>query len=324
MNKKNWWVDFVKGTSLGLGMVPGVSAGTMALVVGIYDKLVGSVSRLRKHFKESVLVLLPIVLGAVLSCIIFFVGVKYGYDYAPFAITCLFAGLIIGTLPLITKEIKNQKTTAKSLSLIIIGFVIAAGIGVLSVVSKLYWGFNLEDGFVKGEWWVYLACFAAGFVATMACVIPGISGAMILFIFGLYTPVANIFMGNNSMFHNHARIGSGIGLTIALLIGAIAGAIITSKLMNSLLEKNRVPTFDVVLGFILGSIIAMFLNQNMITDGGAWIYATTKILEYVIGGILLIASAIGFFFISKITLKKQELAKISLEEGQRPTADNNK
>ena len=177
MKIKNWFLDVLKGGSLGLGMIPGVSAGTMALIVGIYDRLIGGIANLRKEFKKSLISLVPIGIGAVMSAIICMLGVNYGLDYAPFAIISLFAGLIIGSLPVITKEIKGVKITFKPILIVAIGAVFAAGIGILSAVAKLNsWG-NFEAAFAAGEWWVYIGVFVAGFIAAMACIIPGISGA---------------------------------------------------------------------------------------------------------------------------------------------------
>ena len=222
MKIKNWFLDVLKGGSLGLGMIPGVSAGTMALIVGIYDRLIGGIANLRKEFKKSLISLIPIGIGAVMSAIICMLGVNYGLDYAPFAIISLFAGLIIGSLPVITKEIKGVKITFKPILIVAIGAVFAAGIGILSAVAKLNsWG-NFEAAFAAGEWWVYIGVFVAGFIAAMACIIPGISGAMLLFVAGLYDPCVHIYVGANSIFHNSDRLVSGIFLTLSLFLGILA------------------------------------------------------------------------------------------------------
>jgi uncharacterized membrane protein len=54
MKFKEWWKTFVKSCSMGLGMIPGVSAGTMAVLVGIYDDLIDAIASMRKHFKAIV------------------------------------------------------------------------------------------------------------------------------------------------------------------------------------------------------------------------------------------------------------------------------
>ena len=308
MKIKNWFLDVLKGGSLGLGMIPGVSAGTMALIVGIYDRLIGGIANLRKEFKKSLISLIPIGIGAVMSAIICMLGVNYGLDYAPFAIISLFAGLIIGSLPVITKEIKGVKITFKPILIVVIGAVFAAGIGILSAVAKLNsWG-NFEAAFAAGEWWVYIGVFVAGFIAAMACIIPGISGAMLLFVAGLYDPCVHIYVGANSIFHNSDRLVSGIFLTLSLFLGILAGFILTSKLMKNLLAKHHDATYLAVFGFILGSLVSMYVNQSMINDELVWKYTLVQPWEWMLGGVLLIGFAVLFFFLSKVALKKQSEA----------------
>jgi uncharacterized membrane protein len=70
-----------------------------------------------KHFKESWNSVWVILLGAIISSVIFILGVYFGYDYAPFAITCLFAGVIFGSCPIVTKELKGEKMNAKGILL---------------------------------------------------------------------------------------------------------------------------------------------------------------------------------------------------------------
>lgn len=312
MKLKNWFLDVLKGASLGLGMIPGVSAGTMALITGIYKRLIDGISNLFKKLKESFFSLFPLGIGALVSAIAIMVGIHYGFHYAPVAIVSLFAGVVLGFMPLITKEIKNQKRSAKSISIIIVSGIFAALIGILSVLSKYYWNFNLEEAFQEGDWWVYLAVFAAGFIAAAACIIPGISGSMILFIFGLYTPILNVFMGEGSLFHNHARIGSGIGILCSLLLGIVLGFLLTSKAMKGLLEKHHDATFDVVIGFVFGSVVSMFFNQEMVVLLDAvphLVYETTKLWEWMVAIILLISSFIACFFVSKKITKNENASK---------------
>ena len=305
MKIKNWFLDVLKGGSLGLGMIPGVSAGTMALIVGIYDRLIGGIANLRKEFKKSLISLIPIGIGAVMSAIICMLGVNYGLDYAPFAIISLFAGLIIGSLPVITKELKGVIITFKPILIIAIGAVFAAGIGILSAVAKLNkWG-NFEAAFIAGEWWIYIGVFAAGFIAAMACIIPGISGAMLLFVAGLYDPCVHIYVGENSILHNSSRLVSGLFLTLSLLLGILAGFILTSKLMKNLLAKHHDATYLAVFGFILGSLVSMYVNQSMINDELVWKYTLVEPWEWVLGFVLLIGFSVLFFFLSKVALKKQ-------------------
>jgi uncharacterized membrane protein len=83
-----------------------------------------------------------------------------------------------------------------------------------------------------------------------------------------------------------------------LIIGALAGLVLVSKAMKKLLAEKRVPTFQVVLGFILGSIVSMFVNQNVIKDDKTWIYQHTSTTEYIVGAVLFILATIAFFILT--------------------------
>lgn len=314
MKVKDWFSDCARGAAMGLGMVPGVSAGTMGIIVNIYDKLITSVSNLKKDFIKSFLALLPIGIGVVLASVLVLALVHKTFSLAPIPIISAFAGIIIGSMPVITKEIKGQIITAKSIFLMFSGFVVAAGIGVLSVVSKIYWHFDLEAYFVAGVWWVYILTFVAGFIAAAACIIPGISGAMILFIFGLYNPILDMFsLSNpNSMFNNTDRIPSVIGLTLCLLLGILVGVLAASGSMKTLLEKHKVSTFEVVVGFVTGSLASMFCNQELvfIPEGQTdyvWYYSLdyTKPWMYILSILLFVSLILSFYFISKKVLRPQ-------------------
>jgi len=313
MKIKNFFFDIARGSSLGLGMIPGVSAGTIAVIVGFYDRLITGISELRRNFKQNFFSLLPLGIGAVVSAIIVMVLVHFGYALAPVAISAVFAGIIIGSFPLLWNEVKEQKKGIKAASLVIVGAVIASGIGVLSCVAKFYWNVDFSQSFATGEWWIYIAVFFAGFIAAAACIIPGISGAMILFTLGLYTPIINTYIGDQSLFYNHDRILSGAFMTLSLIIGILIGFIFISKVMKKLLSAHHDATFDVVIGFILGSLISMFANQEMITVSSegvkAWVYETTPIYEWIIAPLLLILFALLFFFISRHSLVKSQDAE---------------
>lgn len=313
MKFKNWLIDVLKGMSLGLGMVPGVSAGTMALIVNIYKRLVDGIADLFKHFKENFLSLLPLGIGTIIGAIAITFGVRYGFHYAPVAIVSLFAGTIIGFIPLIQKEIKNQKISAKPILLIVFSAFFAASIGILSALAKFYWNFSLNDAFLQNQWWIYPLVFVAGFIASAACIIPGISGSMILFILGLYNPILEIFIGPNSLFHNHDRLLSGLLITLVLLFGIFIGLVSISKLMKSLLEKHHDATYNVVIGFIIGSIVSMFINQEMVitTESSSYfVYQNTSPVEWIIATILFVASLLLCFSLCRrLTLKNNKISE---------------
>ena len=93
-------VNFVKGIAIGIAMIiPGVSGGTLALILGIYSDLIDSVNGLFKHFGKSIKTLLPIILGALVGFLALVTPIKYGLENCPLVVITLFVGLIIGGIP---------------------------------------------------------------------------------------------------------------------------------------------------------------------------------------------------------------------------------
>ena len=105
--------DILKGSLVGVAnIIPGVSGGTMAVSMGIYDKLITAVTHIFKDFKKSLRILLPIVIGAVLGIGILAFVIKWLFANYPVQTNLLFIGLIVGGLPVIWKKTKKQRITA--------------------------------------------------------------------------------------------------------------------------------------------------------------------------------------------------------------------
>ena len=303
MKAKDWFSDFGRGAALGTGILPGVSVGTVGLIVNVYDKLLGSISGLTKKFWKNLSILIPIAIGTLLSAAILLWGYSHLQAYASFEIISLLAGLIIGGLPIICKEIPWKELKAADDVRMILGLVVAAGIGVVSAIAaeKNWFDFGAAFENPNANPYIYVVTFFVGFVAAVACLLPGISGSMVLFIFGLYNPVVALYSGENSMLHNHDRIGTGLILTLILFVGVVVGLVAFAKIMKALMERHHRGTFTTVFGLIIGSLISMFINKD------AWLYykAGNAWWHYVLGGFLLIAGCALMLFLVKKTQKQE-------------------
>jgi putative membrane protein len=307
MKVKDWFLDFGRGAALGTGILPGVSVGTVGIIVNVYDKLLNSISGLLKKFWVSFLALLPIALGTVISAVILLWGYSHLKDYAPFEIIALLAGLILGGLPIIVKEIPWKELKAADFVRISVGFVIAAGIGIVSALAGKFNWFDFGAAFMAPNEnpYIYVVTFFIGFVAAVACLLPGISGSMVLFIFGLYNPVVALYSGPDSMIHNHERVGTGIILTLILFVGVVVGLIAFAKIMHNLMEKHHQGTFTTVFGLILGSFVSMFINKDTLPyyeGGNPW-------WHYVLGAALLICGCVLMLFLVKKKMSAQKAAE---------------
>ena len=307
--------DAARGVAIGTGILPGVSVGTVGLIVNVYDKLIGSISSLRKDFRKSFLTLLPIAIGCLLSAFaLLLFWKKLAYPYFPFPIICLLAGVVLGSLPICAAPLKGVKLSGMDILRLVAGFLVAAGIGVFSFLSamgiikvQLQVGAAFDNPF--GNAWVFLIVFLVGVIAAIACLIPGISGSMVLFIFGLYNPVVGLLISEKdaagtithpSIFHSFDNPGyfwGGILLIVILILGIIIGLVAASKAMKSLIQKHTRGTFTMVLGFVLGSLVSMFFNNDTYE-----IYTNPSLnvpLQYIIGGVLFIAAAVALFILTK-------------------------
>lgn len=331
MKSKAFWIDFLKGTTIGFAIpIPGVSGGTMAVLTGIFDKIANAVANLKKDFWGSLRSVLPIILGALFMAIIGFLGIKKGFEYAPFALSALFGGLVFGSTPVVTKELHGVSMKVIDVSRIVVGFVVAAGIGIASALVFYFTGFSIASSLQSNVYWIYPVLLAAGFIGASAAVVPGISGSMMMYLMGLYVPVVSLYT-TWSNWKNSALYGVMFGGGVCLIIGGIAGFILTNIWMKDLIAKKHDPTYEVILGFIFGSLVSLFINPQMVkttTDGTAlnyWIYTGlasanipgTPLWEWIVGSVLFVGSAILLFYITTRVQKKEAAAKAKVAEAPR-------
>lgn len=319
MKAKEWFSDFARGTTLGAGILPGVSVGTVGIIVNVYDKLLATIDGLRKknNFVRSFLALLPIALGCILSAVVLMVfWKKVAYPYFPFIVIAALAGFVLGALPIITDEFRGKPMKWSDFGRTCIGFAIAAGIGILAYLSAagvlpidLSFQAAVDDPFHNA--WIFFLVALVGFFAAVSCLIPGISGSMILFIFGLYNPIVGLFISDRapdgtiihpSIFHDTSLLGSGLLVILALLFGILIGFFAVSKFMKGMLANHRWGTYGVILGFVLGSVVSMFVNNDMY-----YVYHRDPAFEpwhFIVGGITLTAVfALTFFLLRRVNGK---------------------
>ena len=100
---------FIKGFIMGVAnIIPGVSGGTLAVILGVFKKFVESISNILKKFKESVLFLIPVVLGMGVAILVSSKVIEASLVNFPLATVLFFVGLILGGVPILFKKIKNS------------------------------------------------------------------------------------------------------------------------------------------------------------------------------------------------------------------------
>ena len=272
----------IKGFFIGIAnIIPGVSGGTIALIVGLYEKLINTISHFTKNIKENILFILPIGIGMLLSILIASGIIDSSYKNFPLATTLFFIGLVLGGVPFSYKKIKNKKNISNwfifliTFSLVII-MALLNGTETFNIVSLE--NLNLFD---------YIKLFLIGVIASGTMIIPGVSGSLVLMLLGYYYPIINLIK-ELTHFNN---LGNNIVLALVFGLGIIIGIIGFAKLIELLFKKYENKTYYGVLGFIVASVAAIplstFLKMNY----------TLVPLELVVGLLLIV---VGYIVSSKL------------------------
>ena len=280
--------DGLIGLAFGLGaIIPGIAGGTILLVSGAYKKVVNAVAHLfSKNFFRNLIILLPFGIGALLAVAALVYPLNLAMEYAAFAIVCLFAGLIIGSLPSVTDKVKNEPRRKRYIISFVVFFILTALIGVLSVI----FGTNsiINDLFEEVPFYLYLIILAVGFIAAAGLIVPGFSGSMLLLVLCFYEPILGLFEFQN--------VWVSLGLLGTFVVGALAGFISFSAIMNHFLKTHKIGTYYASIGMIVGSLVAVFVNSKMvdyITKSGHF-----DLVDEIGGPVLLILGIVaGYMFV---------------------------
>ena len=209
----------LKGVVMGVAnIIPGVSGGTMAVSMGVYDKMIHAATHLFSEFKKSMKILIPIVIGMLLGIVVLARIIEYMFAKVPFQTNLLFIGLIIGGLPAIGKKVKGKTIRAGHILAFLLFFGLVAGLALVGeqegAAADL--SFNLVN---------IVKLFGVGIVASATMVIPGVSGSMMLMLMGYYNPVLseiNNFIDNLIHF-NMPGILEGCKVLVPFGIGVVIG-----------------------------------------------------------------------------------------------------
>ena len=311
MKLKDWLKRLLAGASIGVGSaIPGVSGGTVAVILGIYEKMVYYISNIFKKFKEALIYLFPILIGVILAIIPTIYLMHKALNGFVFGIVSLFAGFIIGSFPGVKDEVKGKPVKKAYIIALIIAALLALGLGIGSVFAKA----DVYNQLANPSWWMYLVLIPVGLIASIALVVPGISGSMLLLLLGFYKPLIDTTVETVKQCltqNDWSHLGIQFGLLACFAIGVIIGFYFVSKLMHFLLEKYHDITFYAIIGFIIGSTIALFFNYDIYYGAyDLWAKGTyisiPMYIEIPIGIVLLIVGCILSYLLVRMKRKSTQ------------------
>lgn len=249
----------LRGVVIGIAnIIPGVSGGTMAVAMGIYDKLIYALTHIFSEFKKSMKLILPILVGAAIALIGVARILGKMFEVIPVQTNFLFIGLIVGGLPFILRKVKGQKASAGNIIAFVLFFALVVGMAVLG---------EREGGAVALTVTPVsmVKMFFVGVIASATMVIPGVSGSMILMLMGYYTPILeniNLFV-NAVIAFDMPAILNGVGIFAPLGIGIIIGIFAIAKLIEIVFAKWPLLAYYAIIGLIVASPISIILMSDL-------------------------------------------------------------
>lgn len=265
-------------------IIPGVSGGTLALTLGIYEKFINAISHFFKNFKENLKFLIPIFIGIILSILTMSNVISYSFNHYALGTTLLFMGLVLGGIPMLLGKVKGTKEVKSFFSYII--FIITFAFVMILAFSEEIFGAGLSSVTLNISMSGLLMMFIVGVIAASTMIIPGVSGSLVLMLLGYYTPVIEAIK-EFTHFDNFTVNLFNLGF---FGVGVLVGIVLVAKLIEMLFKKYETKTYFGVLGFIIASIIA--IPVSVIHEYG---FFTFDILSIIIGIVLFIlGSFIGF------------------------------
>lgn len=237
---------FLVGILIGTAMImPGVSGAVIAVVLGVYDKMIKALTELFKHFKKNFKFLFILGLGILLGAIWFSNVIMFLYDRHEVITKFCFIGLILGGIPYLFKEIKINGEDNVNYLVVIITFMVSIG---LLFISKNSFILNVDT---NSNVMNTINLFLAGIIYSIGKVIPGISGSFLLILIGMYEYVLSVLS-------HPITVGlANLNKLVPFLLGLVLGVISLLKIVNYLLSKHFSLLYSVIIGFVAGSILIL-------------------------------------------------------------------
>lgn len=268
-----FWKRFFKGVVIALGFIlPGVSGGVLAAILGIYERLLGFMAHFRRNFKRDFWYFVPVGLGGIVGIALLSAPLEYLLAHAQVIVLWGFAGAIIGTLPALMKTAASQTPRDWLDGVWFFGtFIISAGL--LYFMSELFGTLPANFG----------GFIVAGALIALGVLVPGLSPSNLLLILGLFTPMLTGFKKLDIM-----------GVYLPIAIGGALAMALFSKLMDYLLVKFHSRVYHFILSIVLASTMLILIPNPYAAESIS--YANATLSTYLLSALALaVGIALGYW-----------------------------
>ncbi|MFB9770464.1 DUF368 domain-containing protein [Lactiplantibacillus modestisalitolerans] len=269
----HFWARFIKGVIIALGFIlPGVSGGVLAAILGIYERLLNFMAHVRQNFKRDFPYFIPVGLGGIVGIALLSAPLEYLLAHAQVIVLWGFAGAIVGTLPALTKTASSQ-TPRDWIDLFWFGGTFIISAGLLYFMSELFGTLPANFG----------GFIVAGALIALGVLVPGLSPSNLLLILGLFTPMLTGFKNFDI-----------VGVYLPIMIGGILAMALFSKAMDYLLQRFHSRVYHFILGIVTASTILILVPNPYAAESIS--YAGATLSTYLLSALAaVIGIAIGYW-----------------------------
>lgn len=242
------WMNLFRGFLMGIcEIIPGVSSGTMALLLGIYEQFLGAIGHIvSKHYKKSIIYLLPLIIGMGTAILTMSSLMDYLLTQHTIPTHWFFIGMVLGVIPMMF-SISNYKVEFKSIHYILMGLTIIL----------LYWlstagenGTSIES--IDISLLMLIGLFFSGMLASAVMLLPGISGSLVLLIIGAYPIIMRAISEFTSLNFEVLPV------LIATGLGIVSGLLLAGRGIQFLLRNYTYIMYAIIIGLLFGSVFPIY------------------------------------------------------------------
>lgn len=280
--------NFFNGIAIGIvEIIPGVSAGTIAILLGFYDKLIKSINHFTEDYKKHLKFFIPLGFGVIAGLLMFSSLITYLLTNYSFPTMTFFMGLIVGLIPIIyCKVIKPDERLKISEA-----FLVIVPIIILAIIANLRTGIVINPTEMINNISPAMMIFIliAGMLAAAALIIPGISGSFVLLILGIYPLAIYALSSISTYLRDLANTGLLLNISQVLIplgIGVVIGGLSMARVIEKLLQNHHKKLYLVILGLLTGSVYALSKEPIVFQSEMTTMIVTVGVLTFVAGSIL--------------------------------------
>ena len=275
----NLFKDILRGVVIGIAnAIPGVSGGTMMVSMGLYDKLIYSVTHLFKQPVKSIKTLLPYFIGMAIGIVGLAFAIVAMFEHIPFQTCMLFIGLILGGVPILTGHLKGVRFNLSHAVVFLIFFG--------SIILLQIFGGQGSDVALTVTPISLFKLVLVGIVAAATMVIPGVSGSMMLMTMGYYYPVIGSVKDliTALVAFDAPKIIHICMILIPFGIGVVVGIFAVAKLIEMLMDKYEALTYCGIMGLVVASPVVILMSAPL--AGMSVVTVLTGVVTFVIGVVI--------------------------------------